>query len=84
MTSLRSSKCLKTTVELKFTIQKANACSPWTACSISSNVNEGIRAVLNFFYEKISHTHIHTHTHTHTHTHIHTLKSTKTHISELK
>ena len=55
MTSLRSSKCLKTTVELKFTIQKANACSPWTACCISSNVNEVIRAVLNFFYEKILH-----------------------------
>ena len=32
--SLRSSKCLKTTVELTFTTQKANACSPWTACSV--------------------------------------------------
>ena len=34
--SLRSSKCLKTTVELTFTTQKANACSPWTACSVFS------------------------------------------------
>ena len=34
MKSLRSSKCLKTTVELTFTTQKANACSPWTACSV--------------------------------------------------
>ena len=34
MRSLRSSKCLETTVELTFTIQKANACSPWTACSV--------------------------------------------------
>ena len=34
MRSLRSSKCLKTTVELTFTTQKANACSPWTACSV--------------------------------------------------
>ena len=34
MRSSRSSKCLKTTVELTFTAQKANACSPWTACSI--------------------------------------------------
>ena len=32
--SLRSSKCLKTTVELTFTTQKANACSPWTACLV--------------------------------------------------
>ena len=31
---MRSSKCLKTTVELTFTTQKANACSPWTACSV--------------------------------------------------
>ena len=31
---MRSSKCLKATVELKFTIQKAKACSPWTACSV--------------------------------------------------
>ena len=29
MTSL---KCLKTTVELTFTTQKANSCSRWTAC----------------------------------------------------
>ena len=34
MRYLRSSKCLKTTVELTFTTQKANTCSPWTACSI--------------------------------------------------
>ena len=34
----------------------------------SSNVNDFIRAVLNFFYKKILHTH----------------KSTKTHISETK
>ena len=34
MRSLRSSKCLKTTVELTFSTQKANACSPWTACSV--------------------------------------------------
>ena len=34
MRSLRSSKCLKTTVEFTFTIQKANSCNPWTACSI--------------------------------------------------
>ena len=34
MRSLRSSKCLKTTVELKFTTQKANAFSSWTACSV--------------------------------------------------
>ena len=32
--SLRSSKRLKTTVELRFTTQKANADSPWTACSV--------------------------------------------------
>ena len=32
--SLRSSKCLKTTVELTFTTQKANTCSPWTACLV--------------------------------------------------
>ena len=30
MRFLRSSKCSKTTGELKFTAQKANACSPWT------------------------------------------------------
>ena len=29
---LRSSKCSKTTVELMFTKQKANACSPWASC----------------------------------------------------
>ena len=34
MRSLRSSKCLKTAVELTFTTQKANAFSPWTACSV--------------------------------------------------
>ena len=34
MRSLRSSKCLKTTVELTFTIQKTSACNPWTACSV--------------------------------------------------
>ena len=34
MRSLKSSKCLKTTVELTFTTQKTNACSPWTACSV--------------------------------------------------
>ena len=33
MIFLRSLKCLKTTVELMFTTQKANACSPWTAYS---------------------------------------------------
>ena len=33
MRSLRSLKCSKTTVELTFTTQKANACSLWTACS---------------------------------------------------
>ena len=32
--SLRSSVCLKTTVELTFTTQKANSCSSWTACSV--------------------------------------------------
>ena len=32
MTSLRSLTCLKTTVELTFTTQKANSCSPWTTC----------------------------------------------------
>ena len=31
---MRSSKCLKATVKLTFTIQKAKACSPWTACSV--------------------------------------------------
>ena len=34
MRSLRSSKCLKTTVELTFTTKKANTCSPWIACSV--------------------------------------------------
>ena len=34
MRSLRPSKCLKRTVELTFTTQKANACSLWTACSV--------------------------------------------------
>ena len=33
MKFLRSSKCLKTTVELTFTTQKANTRSSWTACS---------------------------------------------------
>ena len=33
---LTSSKCLKTTVELTFTTLKANACGPWTACSVSN------------------------------------------------
>ena len=31
---LRSSKCSKTIVEITFTAQKANAGSPWTACSV--------------------------------------------------
>ena len=34
MRSLRSSECLKTTIELRLTTQKVNACSPWTACSV--------------------------------------------------
>ena len=34
MRFLRSSKCSKTTVELTFTTQKVNACSPWIACSV--------------------------------------------------
>ena len=34
MRSLRSLKCLKTTLELTFTTKKANACSPWTAFSV--------------------------------------------------
>ena len=34
MRSLRFSKSLKSTVELTFTTQKANACSPWTPCFI--------------------------------------------------
>ena len=34
MRSLTSSKCLKTTVQSTFTTQKANARSPWTACSV--------------------------------------------------
>ena len=33
MGSSRSSKCSKITVELTFTTQKANVCSPLTACS---------------------------------------------------
>ena len=32
--SLRYSKSLKLAIELTFTIQKANACSPWTSCSV--------------------------------------------------
>ena len=32
--SFRSSKCLKTTVELTITIKKAKPCSPWNACSV--------------------------------------------------
>ena len=34
MRLLRSSKCSKITVELTFTTQKANACNPWTDCSV--------------------------------------------------
>ena len=34
MRSSISSKCLKTTAKLTFTTQKANASSPWTACSV--------------------------------------------------
>ena len=34
MRSLRNLQCLKTTVELTFTTQKANVCSPWTACTV--------------------------------------------------
>ena len=34
MRFLRSSKYSKTTVELTFTTQKANTCSPWTDCSV--------------------------------------------------
>ena len=34
MNFLRSSKCLKTTVEFTCTTRKANACSSWTACSV--------------------------------------------------
>ena len=34
MRSLRSLKCLKTTLELTFTTKKANACSPWTTFSV--------------------------------------------------
>ena len=37
MRSLRSSKYLKTTVELTFTTQEANACSPWPACCFFFN-----------------------------------------------
>ena len=35
--SLRSAKCLKTTVELTFTTQKVNACNPWTAYFVSTD-----------------------------------------------
>ena len=35
MKFLKSSKCSKTTVELTFTVQETNACSPWTAYSVS-------------------------------------------------
>ena len=31
---LRSSKFVETTVELTFTTQNANTCSPWTTCSV--------------------------------------------------
>ena len=34
MRSLRSSKSVKTTVELTFNTQKANACRPWAAGSV--------------------------------------------------
>ena len=34
MRSLRSSKCLKTTVELMFTTQKGKVCSSWNACYV--------------------------------------------------
>ena len=34
MRYLRSLKCSRTTIELTFTTQKANAWSPWTACSV--------------------------------------------------
>ena len=39
--------------------------------TVSSNINEVIRAVLNslFFYKQILHTHTHTHTRTHARTH---------------
>ena len=33
---------------------------------MSSNINEGIKVVLFFLYEKVLHTHTNTHTHTHT------------------
>ena len=41
MRSLRSSKCLKTTVELTFSTRKAKACSPWSICSVFHWVNLG-------------------------------------------
>ena len=41
MRSLRSSKCLKTTVELTFTTQKANAGSPWTVLFLTANTFYG-------------------------------------------
>ena len=34
MRFLRSLKYSKTSIELKFTTQKAETCSPWTACSV--------------------------------------------------
>ena len=34
MRFLRFSECSETAVELSFTAQKVNACSPWTACSV--------------------------------------------------
>ena len=35
MKFFRSSKCSKTIVELKFTTQKPNPCTPWIVCSVS-------------------------------------------------
>ena len=34
MSSVRSSKCLKTTFELRFITKNTKDCSPWTACSV--------------------------------------------------
>ena len=31
---MKPSKRLETTTQLTFITQKANACSPWTACSV--------------------------------------------------
>ena len=31
---MRSSECSQTTIESTFTTLKANACSPWTGCSV--------------------------------------------------